>query len=385
LRGFFRFPAAVVLFMGFAVLNGKAESWSLWQAYASAFISPEGRVIDPMRGDLTTSEGQSYALFFSLVANDHPTFDKVLTWTRDNLAQGDLTEHLPGWEWGKASDGEWKLLDPHSAADSDLWISYTLIEAGRLWQTPGYTRLGKGLAERIASEEVANLPGFGPMLLPGSAGFHPDSGTWVLNPSYLPLPVVERMAGVDAAGPWAGIARDLPRFLRESSRSGFAMDWATYNQRTGFQAVAAPDGSGKFQGAGLGSYDAIRVYLWAGMTDSATGGAKSVLDGIAGMSAYLENHPVPPEKVSSDGRILSTSAPPGFSAAVIPYLDALGRKAALEKQQARLDSALDPVSKLYGHPPAYYDQNLAMFAVGWESHRFRFDRDGELQVRWKKG
>jgi endoglucanase len=69
----------------------------------------------------------------------------------------------------------------------------------------------------------------------------------------------------------------------------------------------------------------------------------------------------------------------------MPYLDALGRKAALDTQRARVDSALDPASKLYGHPAAYYDQNLVMFALGWESHRFRFAGDGELQVRWKKG
>ena len=38
----------------------------------------------------TTSEGQSYALFFALAANDREAFDKILLWTENNLADGSL-------------------------------------------------------------------------------------------------------------------------------------------------------------------------------------------------------------------------------------------------------------------------------------------------------
>ena len=88
----------------------KQGPWKLWNSYSARFIDPQGRVIDPKIEGRTTSEGQSYALFFSLVNNDREHFDRVLAWTQANLAGGDMGARLPGWSWGKAQDGQWKLL-----------------------------------------------------------------------------------------------------------------------------------------------------------------------------------------------------------------------------------------------------------------------------------
>lgn len=359
----------------------QAEPWALWQAYCQSFIDGHGRVVDHQGGDRTTSEGQAYALFFALVANDRTQFDALLAWTRDNLAQGDLTAHPPGWQWGRAQDGSWKLLDTNSASDADLWMSYTLAEAGRLWNEPSYTALSRIMAARIAQQEVTDLPGFGPMLLPGTNGFHPSAQVWVLNPSYVPLPVLERLARTDATGPWATIAKKLPQFLEQSAPHGFAMDWVSYSPESGFQPVAAP---GNAKAVPEGSYDAIRVYLWAGMTNSADPQYHAVMGAAGGMGEWLKAHLFPPVQVSSGGVPGGADGPVGFSAATVPYLSGLGENAALAKQRDRLAAQLDPGTKLYGHPPAYYDQNLAMFSEGWLSHRFRFGSDGELKVTWKK-
>jgi endoglucanase len=144
----------------------KQGPWTLWDSYAARFIDAQGRVIDHTAGDRTTSEGQAYALFFALANNDRATFDRLLTWTQANLANGDLETHLPAWLWGKNKDGEWKTLDANPASDADVWMAYTLVEAGRLWRAPIYTRLGRRMMVQIASSEVADLPGFGPVLLP---------------------------------------------------------------------------------------------------------------------------------------------------------------------------------------------------------------------------
>ncbi|MFP4905648.1 glycosyl hydrolase family 8, partial [Paraburkholderia sp. BR14261] len=75
-----------------------ACAWPAWNAFRSTLLSADGRVIDASTPrQVTVSEGQSYALFFALVANDRASFDKVLTWTENNLAQGDLATHLPAW------------------------------------------------------------------------------------------------------------------------------------------------------------------------------------------------------------------------------------------------------------------------------------------------
>ena len=52
------------------------QSWPLWESYKSHIIDRQGRVVDHSAQDRTTSEGQAYAMFFALVANDRPRFDE---------------------------------------------------------------------------------------------------------------------------------------------------------------------------------------------------------------------------------------------------------------------------------------------------------------------
>ena len=62
-----------------------AHSWPAWEGFKTAFLSEDGRVIDRSQADLrTVSEGQSYGLFFALVAQDRVAFDAILKWTEKN-------------------------------------------------------------------------------------------------------------------------------------------------------------------------------------------------------------------------------------------------------------------------------------------------------------
>jgi len=364
--------------------NPEIDHPRLWQAYAATFITPDGRVLDPQTGNRTTSEGQSYALFFALVNNDRPRFDKLLTWTTDNLATGDLTAHLPAWNWGQAKDGHWGILDANSASDSDLWIAYDLIEAGRLWNNPKYTALGRHLASLIASREVASLPGFGSALLPGPVGFHIEK-LWILNPSYSPLFLLDRLAAVDPGGPWANLSKDFPFLIERSAVNGFAMDWVCYAPGQGFSPCLA---DGRKSPLSMGSYDAIRVYLWAGMLPDSDPAKARILKALPGMSLYLRQHDAPPEKVNSEGVPLNQAAPVGFSAALLPWLSSISANAAFAQQLVRIKSQLNEKSNLYGTGsgtgPTYYDQNLVLFASGWIEKRFQFGSGGELLVRWSR-
>ncbi len=234
---------------------GAACQWPAWEQFKQAYVSPEGRVIDPSDArKISTSEGQSYGLFFVLAANDRAGFDKLLTWTQNNLAEGDLKQHLPGWLWGKKDDEQWTLLDSNSASDSDLWIAWALLEAGRLWQQPQYTETGKALLARIVAEETVAVPGLGTMLLPGKVGFADDSG-WRFNPSYLPPQLATYFVRFGA--PWPALRDSNLRLLLETAPKGFTPDWVRYEKGKGWQL--------KTEKPPIGSYDAIRVYLWVGM------------------------------------------------------------------------------------------------------------------------
>jgi endoglucanase len=75
-----------------------ASRWPAWQVLQDSSLSRDGRMIDRSQEDQrSTSEGQSYALFFALVDNDPALFDRILAWTQDNLAGGDMAARLPGW------------------------------------------------------------------------------------------------------------------------------------------------------------------------------------------------------------------------------------------------------------------------------------------------
>lgn len=357
-------------------------SWPLWESYNRFMVDPQGRVVDHSAQDHTTSEGQSYAMFFALVANDRVRFDRLLQWTETNLAEGDLAQHLPAWSWGRAPDGQWKVLDRNSASDADLWIAYSLIEAGRLWRNPRYDRLGMALAAQVARQEVADIPGLGATLLPGPAGFHPDPKTWILNPSYLQPSILARLAVVMPGGPWASVLNSLGPILAQGSGAGWAMDWVQAGQGIHPTASPAQHAAGNGEATPVGGYEAIRVYLWLGIADPSTRGLRSFLSDLPAMASYLGTHLAPPEQIDAQGKILNPDSPPGFSASVAPYLRAVGRDAQARAQADRLDVFQNPVSGLYGKNSDYYDQNLALFSKGWLEGRFRFDRNGMLHVSW---
>src|SRR5205809_4581004 len=104
-----------------------AQDWqSLWKSYAASFMDNQVRIIDHDAGDRTTSEGQAYAMFFALVANDRSRFDGLLRWTEANLSSGDLATHLPSWLWGRRPDDRRDGVNGNSLADPDVWMPHTL-------------------------------------------------------------------------------------------------------------------------------------------------------------------------------------------------------------------------------------------------------------------
>lgn len=356
-------------------------AWPDWEHFKQDTVSADGRVIDRSTPQQTTvSEGQAYALFFALVANDRATFDRVLNWTQNNLAQGDLSTHLPAWIWGrresKAADGaktatpEWGVIDENAASDADLWIAYTLLEAGRLWHERSYTALGTVLASNILTRETAVLPGLGRTVLPGPVGFHPKEDTWRLNPSYVPLQVMHRLiSALPAQAGWKAVFDSSVKVVINTAPHGFSPDWVIYQRDRGF----LPDEASKAESA----YNAIRVYTWAGMLAQDAPARASVLDAFKPLADYVASHGFPPERVDTQtGTVGSNAGNAGFSAAVVPYLAALGRQDLAAAQAARTRS-------LAGEAPlGYYSQVLALFGLGHHDGLYRFDGDGALVPAW---
>jgi len=363
----------------FAPVTKECADWNAYRTFASRFIQADGRVVDfSTPAQQTTSEGQSYAMFFALVANDRAMFDRLLNWTRANLAANQFdanTMRLPSWQWGRKADGSFGVLDPNSASDSDVWIAYDLLQAGRLWNEPRYTRLGEALAAQIVKHEVASLDGIGPMLLPGPQGFQIDDVTR-LNPSYSPLPVLRGLASAMPKGPWNALAENGYKLVSVTSPRGFAPDWAAYKNG---QFVVDP------QNADTGSYDAIRVYLWAGMASSADPLSKPWLAALGGMRQAVAQTGIPPERVAVSTGVGSGEGPLSYWASLGPYFKALGDDRGLGLARTHLAVLDAPIGSpvINNREPVYYDRVLGLFGAGFIEGRYRFDEAGRLVPSWR--
>jgi len=365
-----------------------ARPWPLWQSFATHFIQPDGRVVDASTPQKhSSSEGQSYGMFFALVANDRPRFDALWRWSIDNLMGGQVQGRLPAWWWGLAPDNTWRVLDGNSASDADLWFTYALLEAARLWKTPAYERDARLLLAEIEKREVANVPGLGPMLLPGEFGFvqpAPDKPErWIFNPSYQPPSVLRRLTAASPLGPWGAIARNTETLLvAATGPQGFAPDWAAFalDTRTARGAFGPHPEKGD-----TGSYDAIRTYLWAGMTPQLDTLAAPLRRALAGQVRATAVAGVPPESVAVSTGATKGTGSFGFSAAMLPLLAVAGDGVSLARQRQRvadgLQQALAPQNIQQRQPP-YYDFVLTLFGQGWLDGRYQFTRSGALAPAW---
>jgi endoglucanase len=338
--------------------------WPAWEAFRNRFMQADGRIIDFAADNHSTSEGQAYGLFFALVANDRTAFDLILNWARANLAGGDLTARLMAWHWGKRPDGSWGVLDQNAASDADLWLAYTLYQAAHIWQDARLRASAELLQARIEKELIVQIPGIGPVLLPGPQGFALKSGGWKLNPSYLPLQVLAGLQREAPRGPWQALAKSTLKMFDAITPQLLVADWIALRPQQGFVLDA--------EVGVTGSYDAIRTYLWAGMLSSLDPARARLLARMRGMLPLLEKNGVPPHRLDcGNGNLADGAGPLGFSAALMPFLAASSAQPQLEIQRKRITTG-------GGLPPIYYEQALGLFALGFLEQRFHFARDGKL-------
>jgi endoglucanase len=248
-------------------------------------------------------------------------------------------------------------------------MAYTLGEAGRLWSEASYVTLGRAVASRIRQQEVASIPGLGATLLPGPRGFVNEEG-WRLNASYVPLQIIRGIARQTDDRLWSEIAQSSERLILASAPRGFAADWIEYRRAEGF----ATDGAT----LGVGSYDGIRVYLWAGMLAESDGARAKLARHLAPMVDNAARRSAPAEKVDTNTLVMRGNGSPGFSAALLPMLRNADLQHAVQAHRTRVEKQSLKSDR------AYYSDALSLFGLGWLEGRYRFGASGLLTVRWEQ-
>ena len=122
---------------------GRPPMAAVAEPTSTRFVSADGRVIDHTGGGVTTSEGQSYALFFALVANDRAAVPasaragRATTWP----AAGSTRRcRRTSGDGAATAAGASSIATPPPTRICGS--ATTLVEAGRLWRDEALARHG---------------------------------------------------------------------------------------------------------------------------------------------------------------------------------------------------------------------------------------------------
>jgi endoglucanase len=222
---------------------------AVWADWASAFVAPDGRVVDALQGGISHSEGQGYGMVLATAAGDEVRFEVMSTWTEAHLAV--RQDPLLAWRW--RPDEPAKLRDYNNASDGDLFYAWALLRGARRWGRADLAERAGVVSRALTEICIAGDPrGEGELLIPAAEHFATPEGL-VVNPSYwMPLAMHELAAAFDLPR-LAAAAEHGTDLLWDAAVFGPVPDW--------IEVTAAGWRPHRMDGAAVG-YEAIRVPLW---------------------------------------------------------------------------------------------------------------------------
>lgn len=222
-----------------------------YDAYKKNFMQKDGRIIDPDRNNITTSEGQSYIMLRSLVAEDRDTFDLAYSWAKNNLQRQDK---LFAWLWGKDDEGNYKILDYNSASDADVDIAFALILAYEKWGEYEYLMEAIPVINSIWNNETKRINNY-LILMPGVNQTLAKDRTEV-NPSYFSPYAFRFFQKYDELHDWSYLIDSSYYYIMQScakTQTGLPPNWFLIGEDNSIILEESPRSDF--------SYDAIRVFV----------------------------------------------------------------------------------------------------------------------------
>jgi endoglucanase len=261
MRNVIAFMAVVAVAAGVFFVSRPQTNLRSWEIYKQRFVTADGRVIDTGNGNVSHTEGQSYAMVLATAYNDRATFDRVWKWTRDTLRRPD---GLFSWRYMPGTNDP--IADRNNATDGDVMICWGLLRGAAKWHDSALRDEALTLAAALAKAVIVR-DGSDAFLLPGAEGFTgPDKR--VVNLSYWVFPALADIAKASADPVWPQVIITGKRLIADARFGTHQLppDWL----ETSGQLRPAEGYPPRF------GYDAVRVPLyliWANMPDPAQIGA----------------------------------------------------------------------------------------------------------------
>jgi endo-1,4-beta-D-glucanase Y len=350
------------------VFSPRNELQSLWQQYKQEFLETNTyRVLDKQKGDITTSEGESYSMLRAVWLDDKDTFDKSWTWTKNNIGRQD---HLFSWLFGKLPNGKYGIITnqggQNSASDADTDIALALVFGASRWNQPAYLDEAKNIISNIWSEEVVTIQGK-PYLT--SNNLEKDSpATVVINPSYFAPYAYRIFAKIDPAHPWLKLIDTSYEVLQKSMAStldtgtsaNIPPDWILMDRKTG---QILPQKT-ETQTTNM-SYDALRI-PWRLALDWQWFGEPRARQTLAQMK-FLGNewrrNGLLYTSYTHGGEAVGTSQSAAFYGGTLGYFIVSEPDVAKTVYDNKLQYLFTPDSNTWKVNLGYYDSNWGWFGI----------------------
>lgn len=351
------------------IFSPRNELSALWGQYKTHYLEPgTGRVMDIQKDNITTSEGESYAMLRAVWTDDQTTFDQSWKWTKDNLSRQD--NHLFSWLFGKRADGTYGILTDrggqNTATDADSDIALALIFASGRWNQAHYLDDAKTIISNIWTSEVVTVNGK-PYLVANNLE-KKAADVMVVNPSYLSPYAYRIFATIDTTHPWLKLVdtsydvlnRSMSSNLDTKTSAQIPPDWVFLNKHTG--EIQVPYGNNLTTNT---SYDALRVpwriYLdWMWYKDPR---ALNTLKKMAFFTSEVQNKALLYTSYKHDGTPDTTTQSAAFYGGTLGYFMAVDPVNAKVIYENKLQVLFNPDSNTWKITLGYYDDNWAWFGI----------------------
>jgi len=273
----------------------------VWAAWKTAYLQPDGRVVDGLQQNASHSEGQGYGALLATEFGDQDAFVRIIEWTERHLSI--RADGLLAWRY--LPDQANPVPDMNNASDGDLFYAWALVRAANRFNERAFLvraqQIALALAERCIVVSRANAAET--IFLPAAQGFvHEDRV--VFNPSYIMPLAMRELAAATGVVELAQTAQHAEGILLRLAENGPVPDWVQVTR----SGTAPAEGFSNDAG-----YEAMRVPLylvWSGMnrhpavTQMMRVYARTVQPGV----------PVPTRIDSASGAVLEASNDAGYRA-----------------------------------------------------------------------